>query len=99
MNLDLMLLIGSALSDLLPAEDDYRKSYQVPEFLKKLVADGYTGRKGKGGFYRLNREGGQKLKEAIDLATGDYRPQETARIEELEQQQIDIERTAPRPGR
>ena len=24
-----------------------------------MIADGYTGRKGKGGFYRLNREEGQ----------------------------------------
>jgi hypothetical protein len=24
-----------------------------------MIADGYTGRKGKGGFYRLNREGWQ----------------------------------------
>ena len=41
----------------------------------KMIADGYTGRKGKGGFYRLNRAGGSKAKEAIDLATGEYRPE------------------------
>ena len=34
------------------------------------------GRKGKGGFYRLIRDGGEKRKEAIDLTTGEYRPAE-----------------------
>jgi len=37
-----------------------------------MIGDGYTGRKGKGGFYRINREGGGKVKEAINLQTGDY---------------------------
>ncbi|MEJ2694259.1 MAG: enoyl-CoA hydratase-related protein, partial [Candidatus Thiodiazotropha sp.] len=30
------------------------------------------GRKGKGGFYRINREGGGKVKESINLKTGEY---------------------------
>ena len=37
-----------------------------------MIADGYTGRKGKGGFYRLRRRDGQRIKEAIDLETGEY---------------------------
>ena len=36
--------------------------------IAKMIADGYTGRKGKGGFYRLNKAGGERVKEAIDLA-------------------------------
>ena len=43
------------------------RNREVP-LLSKMIADGYTGRKGKGGFYRINREKG-KLKEAIDLTT------------------------------
>ena len=35
-----------------------------------MIADGYTGRKGKGGFYRLERSGGERRKQAIDLVTG-----------------------------
>ena len=38
-----------------------------------MIADGYTGRKGKGGFYRLRRDGGTRVKEALDLASGEYR--------------------------
>ena len=39
-----------------------------------MLAEGYICRKGKGGFYRLNTEGGQRVKEARDLNTGKYRP-------------------------
>ena len=41
--------------------------------LRKMVAEGYTGRKGKGGFYRRSRDGGGKVKEAIDLKSREYR--------------------------
>ena len=40
--------------------------------MTKLISEGYTGRKGKGGFYRINKEGGQKILEAINLQTGKY---------------------------
>ncbi len=40
-----------------------------------MIEQGYTGRKGKGGFYRLNTEGDQRIKEIRDLATGEYHPQ------------------------
>ena len=41
----------------------------------KMIAEGYTGRKGKGGFYRLAaRASEQRLKEAIDLKTGAIPP-------------------------
>jgi 3-hydroxyacyl-CoA dehydrogenase len=49
--------------------------------MARMIADGYTGRKGKGGFYRLNTEGGQRVKEAIDLATGTYRTADRPRLE------------------
>ncbi|MBI1273075.1 MAG: 3-hydroxyacyl-CoA dehydrogenase [Alphaproteobacteria bacterium] len=70
--LDLMPLIAKSFMGTLPADDEYRKIYREPELFGKMIADGYTGRKGKGGFYRLNREGGKKVKEAIDLKTGQY---------------------------
>ena len=49
--------------------------------LTKMIADGYTGRKGKGGFYRLNTEGGKRVKESIDLKTGAYATSVPARLE------------------
>ena len=40
-----------------------------------MIADGYTGRKGKGGFYRVTKDGDKKIKEVIDLKTGEYHAQ------------------------
>lgn len=70
--LDLMPLIAKSFLATLPQDDAYRTIYRAPELFAKMVADGYTGRKGKGGFYRLNTEGGKKTKEAIHLQTGVY---------------------------
>lgn len=73
--LDLMNHVEASMASLLPKDDSFHRIHQDLPLFGKMVADGYTGRKGKGGFYRLNREGGGKVKEAISLATGEYRPQ------------------------
>ena len=39
--------------------------------IERLIAEGYTGRKGKGGFYRVNREK-NKAREAIDLGAARF---------------------------
>jgi 3-hydroxyacyl-CoA dehydrogenase len=62
-----------SMKDSLPKGDPFFEVAQIPPLLERMITDGYTGRKGKGGFYRLNREGGGKLKEGIDLQTGEYR--------------------------
>ena len=56
---------------------------RFPDLFQKMIDDGYTGRKGKGGFYRLNRAGGGKVKEAIDLKTGEYHPAAQPRLDSL----------------
>jgi 3-hydroxyacyl-CoA dehydrogenase len=70
--IDLMPLIAKSMLDTLPENDDFRKAYREPELVSKMIADGYTGRKGKGGFYRINKQGDKKIKEVIDLKTGEY---------------------------
>ena len=42
--------------------------------ITNLIKTGYTGRKGKGGFYRMNKENNQKILEAINLQTAEYAP-------------------------
>ena len=81
--IDLMPHINASLTKLLPAGDAFHKAQRDLPLIANMIASGYTGRKGKGGFYRLNREGGRKVKEAIDLATGAYRPEEAAKLPEL----------------
>ena len=78
--LDLMPHVAGSMDALLPPGDALRRYMEVPEVLRRMVAGGYTGRKGKGGFYRLRREGGERVKESIDLATGEYRRSERARL-------------------
>ncbi len=72
--IDLMPHIAKSMLSTLPDDDRFCTIYEEPELVKKLIAEGYTGRKGKGGFYRMNKEGGKKVKEAIDLKTGEYAP-------------------------
>jgi 3-hydroxyacyl-CoA dehydrogenase len=71
--IDLMPHIMVSMDNLLGPDDAMREYFEVPELVKKMIADGYTGRKGKGGFYRLRRDGGKRVKQAIDLTTGEYR--------------------------
>jgi 3-hydroxyacyl-CoA dehydrogenase len=78
--LDLMPHVIDSMVGLLPADDPFVKIKRDLPLIENMIADGYTGRKGKGGFYRLNREGGKKVKEGIDLQTGEYRPTVKARL-------------------
>lgn len=71
--IDLLPHLQKSLTSTLPPDDPYQAIAHTAPLIEKMIADGYTGRKGKGGFYRINREAG-KRKEAIDLATGQYRP-------------------------
>jgi 3-hydroxyacyl-CoA dehydrogenase len=82
--LDLMPLISKSLMNTLPQDDEYRKVYRDPPLFQKMIADGYTGRKGKGGFYRINKEGGGKVKESINLATGAYAPSGKVKLPAVE---------------
>jgi 3-hydroxyacyl-CoA dehydrogenase len=71
---DLMPLLAKSLSDTLPKGDPYFDTVRELPLVEKMIAEGYTGRKGKGGFYRINKVGGEKIKESLDLQTGDYAP-------------------------
>lgn len=71
--IDLQPHVQRSMLALLPEKDLYRDLYQPSELVDQMIAEGYTGRKGKGGFYRLNRAGGKKVKEALDLETMAYR--------------------------
>ncbi|ALK09925.1 3-hydroxyacyl-CoA dehydrogenase/enoyl-CoA hydratase family protein [Blastochloris viridis] len=70
--LDLMPHVNASLAAALPKDDPFHGYNRPLPVVEKLIATGYTGRKGKGGFYRINREAG-KRKEALDLLSGEYR--------------------------
>lgn len=65
---DLMPHLAQSMLSTLPKDDEYRKIYKDFPFIHGMIKEGYTGRKGKGGFYRLDPAGkGKKEKQALKL--------------------------------
>ena len=83
--LDLIPLVTQSMRNALPKTDPFHTSYKDIPVIQKLIDEGYTGRKGKGGFYRLNKkDDGSKVKESINLKTGEFAPSKKARLPGLE---------------
>ncbi len=72
--IDLMADVLKSFIKELPSQDPFHEVAQEIPLVKKLIDIGYTGRKGKGGFYRMNKVDGKKILEAISLETGKYSP-------------------------
>ncbi len=70
--IDLMSDVLKSFIKELPESDPFHEVAQEIPLVKKLIDTGYTGRKGKGGFYRMNKANGKKILEAINLETGEY---------------------------
>ncbi len=70
--IDLMADVLKSFIRELSDKDEFQIVAKEIPLVKKLIETGYTGRKGKGGFYRINKSGDQKILEAINLETGDY---------------------------
>ena len=70
--IDLMADVLKSFIKELPETDEFHEVAKEIPLVKKLIETGYTGRKGKGGFYRMNKAGATKVMEAINLETGDY---------------------------
>jgi 3-hydroxyacyl-CoA dehydrogenase len=97
--LDLMPHINASLAKSLPPTDAFHAANRELPLIQKMIAEGYIGRKGKGGFYRLNRAGGGKVKEAIDLGTGAYRPERRQDLPELAGASKDLRALLSSPGK
>ena len=70
--IDLMSDVLKSFIKELSENDPFQEVAKENPLVTKLINTGYTGRKGKGGFYRINKENNQKVLEAIDLQTGNY---------------------------
>ena len=70
--IDLMADVLKSFIKELSDKDEFQIVAKEIPLVKKLIDTGYTGRKGKGGFYRMNKNDNQKLLEAINLETGEY---------------------------
>ena len=72
--IDLMADVLKSFIKELSENDPFQSVAKNIPLINKLIENGYTGRKGKGGFYRMNKENNQKILEAINLDTGEYAP-------------------------
>ena len=81
--LDILTKVAADLSVRLPREED-RRAFALPAFVAGMIERGLLGDKAGQGFYRKTRgaEGTEIL--TLDLATMTYRPQQPARLPELE---------------
>ena len=78
--IDLMADVLKSFIKELPVSDNFQEVAKEIPLVKKLIETGYTGRKGKGGFYRMNKVDNKKILEAINLETGEYHPSEKINI-------------------
>ena len=70
--IDLMADVLKSFIKELPESDEFHDVAKEIPLVKKLIETGYTGRKGKGGFYRMKKTDSGKIMEAINLETGEY---------------------------
>ena len=85
--IDLAPKVNATMLAMLPPDDAFCREFDpegpLVELLTKMIADGYTGRKGKGGFYRMLRDGGRRELQARDMETGEYRAVSRPRLESV----------------
>ena len=72
--IDLMADVLKSFIKELSKNDPFQVVAKEIPLISKLIQTGYTGRKGKGGFYRMNKQNNQKILEAINLETSEYTP-------------------------
>ncbi len=70
--IDLMADVLKSFIKELPETDKFHEVAKEIPLVKRLIETGYTGRKGKGGFYRVNKTNGKKILEALNLESGEY---------------------------
>ncbi|HEX6144479.1 MAG TPA: 3-hydroxyacyl-CoA dehydrogenase family protein, partial [Geminicoccaceae bacterium] len=80
--IDLLPHVAATLRASLPRDDPFHAVDRPMPLVDRLIEAGFTGRKGKGGFYRLQKlPDGRREKQAIDLGSGAYLPVERPRLD------------------
>ena len=72
--IDLMSDVLKSFKKELDPKDDFQNVVDGIPIIKTLIDSGYTGRKGKGGFYRINKQNNKKTLEALDINKNTYSP-------------------------
>ena len=70
--IDLMADVLKSFIKELPTSDPFHEVGKEIPIIKQLIADGYTGRKGKGGFFRMNKSSDVKVLESLNYKNNTY---------------------------
>ncbi len=97
--IDLGPHVSASMRAVLPKSDAFHGVDREQPLIARMIEQGLTGRKGKGGFYRLDRSGGGRARLAIDLKTGEYRPEQTPVLPEVEAATRDLRVLLSAPGK
>ena len=81
--IDLMPHLAKSMLSLLPKTDAYVAISSEPPVVTTMLKNDWIGRKGPSGFYRLRKDGANKIKESIDLKAGEYKPSVKAEFASL----------------
>lgn len=92
--LDVLLAVAKTVYDNCP-DDENRDVFNPPEFLTKMIANGWLGDKTKQGFYKKVGKGETKEILSIDTAILDYKPQKKVDFASLKSVK-NIEKTGER---
>jgi 3-hydroxyacyl-CoA dehydrogenase len=96
--IDLAPHVNASLARLLPKSDAFHFMNRDTGILETLIAEGYTGNKGKGGFYRSSRGAdGKREKSVLKLGAAaqgklEWRPAEKPEIPEVKDARKDIKK-------
>jgi len=72
-----------SLTSTLDATDPFQQIASLPALVEQMIGEGYTGRKGKGGFYLMQKVDGKKQMLSKDLISGEYLPVQKAELKSL----------------
>ena len=70
--IDLMADVLKSFIKELPTSDPFHIVGKELPIVNQLIADGYTGRKGKGGFFRMNKTSDVKILESLNYQNNTY---------------------------
>ena len=70
--IDLMADVLKSFIKELPTSDPFHIVGKELPIINQLIADGYTGRKGKGGFFRMNKTSDVKILESLNYQNNTY---------------------------
>ena len=88
--LDLMPHVLSSMIDNLDDNDEYHLYKKIPEIFNYMLKNKLIGRKGIGGFYKLENVNGKKIKKSINLSTKEYSESKKPSIDSLKTAKKDL---------